>query len=112
MYLAHGLTENRLTAVPLALPSWLYEQAGGLPPTDQSTSPVRSMYKAFTVERYSLYPMDLQSGPTAIPAAITEIAERYFHLLDADVTGLVEGEVAVPFMMLSGLSTQNLAHVW
>jgi hypothetical protein len=112
MYLVHGLTENRLTAVPSALPSWLYEQAGGLPPTNQSTSPEKSMYKAFTVDRYSLYPMDLQSGSTGIPAPVAEIAERYFRLLDVDVTGFVKGEMAVPFMMLSGLSPKDLARIW
>ena len=39
-------------------------------------------------------------------------ADKYFGGLDPNNKGVVEGEMALPFMMASGLAVETLAHIW
>ena len=39
-------------------------------------------------------------------------ADKYFGGLDPSNKGVVEGEMALPFMMASGLPVETLAHIW
>ena len=39
-------------------------------------------------------------------------ADKYFGGLDPNNKGVIEGEMALPFMMASGLPVETLAHIW
>lgn len=121
MYIFHGLFENRFSAVPKSLPSWVYEQAGGKPPfyrhdegTTNAIGPSRSLAssRAFTIDFQSCRTTTNLEPLWPIPLSVLNIADRYLDILDDQKLGYVEGDVAVPFMLGSHLPEQDLSHVW
>lgn len=40
------------------------------------------------------------------------VADRYFDDMDVNKRGYVDGDAAVPFMLKSGLGSEDLARIW
>ena len=141
MYFIQGLMSNKISFIPTSLPPGLYHQAGGVQEHSGSVrshtsgnsgsfSPVVGSFPPqHTGQNQFLKPdiTGVSSKQTPVrsfthsngysPAwdvSPTEkaSADRLFDTLDLQKRGYIEGEVAVPFMLQSGLPGEVLAQVW
>lgn len=66
----------------------------------------------FSPQRATFSPVASYNQPWDVSAIEKAEADKYFVGLDPSGKGVVEGEMALPFMMASGLPTETLALVW
>lgn len=138
MFLIQSCMANTSLTLPATLPPTVYEQASGgrPPPTSpiarQNTGPASPMRQQYTGQ---LQPQ--QTGPSlsaqntgrsAFPSAAPKppvptqqwditpdakaTSDRFFSQLDTQNKGVIEGDVAVPFMLQSQLDEASLASIW
>jgi len=122
---------NPSLVLPAVLPPGVYEQAsGGRPSATAPMSPQRtgsSLRPQPTGPTSPINPQHTGGSPrpsatfaTAVPASqrwdVTPDAkatsDQFFAQLDSQNRGVIEGDVAVPFMLQSQLDENTLATIW
>ncbi|ORY34230.1 hypothetical protein BCR39DRAFT_445114, partial [Naematelia encephala] len=135
MYLIQSCMADPLLQLPATLPPGIYEQAsGGRPPptspisrqnTGVSTpsrqntaSPGRPQHTGLQSQLTGQAAFHVPTSQAAFPAAWDVTAEakaasdRFFTQLDTANKGVIDGDVAVPFMLQSQLEEGVLAAIW
>ncbi|KAF6765030.1 UBA/TS-N domain-containing protein [Ephemerocybe angulata] len=142
MFFINGLMSKTISFIPTSLPPGLYQQAGGavashLSGNSGTFSPAHSTFSIqpqSTGQRSTMIQpnhtgMSVSSIPSrpapALPARPSVVSspfntpaqpaanfDSWFDGLDTQKAGYIEGEVAVPFMLQSGLPGEILASVW
>ncbi|PBK72899.1 hypothetical protein ARMSODRAFT_953308 [Armillaria solidipes] len=125
MYLIHGLLDSRFTVVPSSLPPHIREQAesdrddfsaqsdaASVTATHPDAVPGKpSLRDAFTRDfHYIRASVNLEAWH--LPDVVREHSDFYFDELDQQRKEYIEGDQAVPFLLLSKLPPTDLAHIW
>ncbi len=125
MYLIHGLLDSRFAVVPSSLPPHIREQAepdrDNLSPQSDAASVAAthpdavpgkpSLRDAFTRDfHYIRASVNLEAWH--LPDVVREHSDFYFDELDQQRKEYIEGDQAVPFLLLSELPPTDLAHIW
>ncbi|KAK0490687.1 hypothetical protein IW261DRAFT_1433484 [Armillaria novae-zelandiae] len=125
MYLIHGLLDSRFAVVPSSLPPHIREQAepdqDGISPASDAASVTAthpdavpgkaSLRDAFTRDfHYIRASVNLEGWH--LPDIVKEHSDFYFDELDQQRKEYIEGDQAVPFLLLSKLPPADLAHIW
>jgi epidermal growth factor receptor substrate 15 len=74
--------------------------------------PSRTVPSAFGSSPFSSPPRNEYTSRWDVTAAEKASSDRFFDGLDTQKRGYIEGEVAVPFMLDSKLSGEDLAQIW
>lgn len=127
MYLIQSCMADPSMNLPATLPPGTYEQASGgrLPPV-VPMSPQRTGSSLRPQHTGPISPMNPQrtGTPTRAPSVLTGApswdvtaeakasSDRFFAQLDTQNKGIIEGDVAVPFMLQSQLDEGTLATIW
>ncbi|KAK0231119.1 hypothetical protein IW262DRAFT_1292066 [Armillaria fumosa] len=125
MYLIHGLLDSRFAVVPSSLPPHIREQAepdrddlspqsdvASVTATHPDAVPGKpSLRDAFTRDfHYIRASVNLEAWH--LPDVVREHSDFYFDELDQKRKEYIEGDQAVPFLLLSKLPPTDLAHIW
>lgn len=140
MYLIQASMAGQLSSIPTSISPSLYEQAGGVSVHTTGGSANFSTPGFPPVPRHNAVQPQLTGQASPVPplpnrrlapsrlaptippfpgvaqwdvtAAEKASADRLFDTLDSQHRGYIEGDVAVPFMLLSKLPEDVLAQVW
>jgi len=124
MYLIQSCMASPDLALPASLPTGVYEAAsGGRPaPTSpisrQSTgSNIRAQYTGVVQPQYT--GQSISSPRKQTPTAPWDVSpegkaasDQFFAQLDTQRKGVIDGDIAVPFMLQSQLDEASLASIW
>ncbi|KAK0498455.1 hypothetical protein EDD18DRAFT_89480 [Armillaria luteobubalina] len=125
MYIIHGLLDSRFAVVPSSLPPHIREQAepdrDDLSPQSDVASVTAThpdavpgkpnLRDAFTRDfHYIRASVNLEGWH--LPDVVKEHSDFYFDDLDQQRKEYIEGDQAVPFLLLSKLPPVDLAHIW
>jgi len=116
MHLIQSCMANPLLALPATLPPGTYEQASGGRPAPAPLTPQRT---GSSLRPQHTGPMSPQRTGTSRSAAAWDVtpeakaaSDRFFGELDKSNRGVIDGDVAVPFMLQSQLDEGTLATIW
>ncbi|OCF41630.1 hypothetical protein I317_04540 [Kwoniella heveanensis CBS 569] len=139
MYLIQSCMANPALNLPATLPPGTYELASGgrVPPPKAPASPISKQHtgnagKSFasppTTSSFSTLPSTSSfGGPTRqmsgfappqqnqhwdVTPQAKATSDQFFSQLDPQNKGVIEGDVAVPFMLQSQLDENSLASIW
>lgn len=118
MYLIQSCMANPSLALPATLPPGTYEQAsGGRPAPAAPMSPQRTGSSLRPQTTGPSSPVRAATpratGPAwDVTAEAKATSDRFFAQLDTQNRGVIEGDIAVPFMIQSQLDEGTLATIW
>lgn len=131
MYLIQSCMANPSLSLPTTLPSGTYEQASGgrpsvatpmspqrtgsslRPQTTGPTSPINPQRTGGSPRPSGSFPVSASSPQRwDVTPESKATSDQFFTQLDTQNKGVIEGDVAVPFMLQSQLDEGALATIW